>query len=146
MDNTRFRVFRRNQKNIVLIWETEGLTPDQMGNVQVNLILDNDELLHDLKFTIFVPLKKEKFKNEVTGVIINHRDNNLDTTKSYTFEIVLGLKNTVAQTINVKPFEEEVKNASVDLHLYAWDPEHNKWEKISGSRIGNKFILTFRNE
>lgn len=102
----KFRVFRRNQKNIIILWDSEQLKEEQKNNISVELLSEDNRKLF---FIPFVNQKPEKIKSTTQGILINQVENNLDPTKDYDIKIILGQKEIVVGYLEIRGIQKQNK-------------------------------------
>ena len=76
MDNKslNFRIFRRNKKNLIIIWNLKNLTTDQKIEMHFELIpSDENDDTKSIEFVPFIPIDKTKFVDDVAGGVISER-------------------------------------------------------------------------
>ena len=86
--NLNLRVFRRNNKGLILLWSGSQLDT-RHKNVNAYLV-DSDGVERPLITTKFVPDNPEKFNNDVEGLVISHSQNSLDPSKTYNIRMIFG--------------------------------------------------------
>jgi|GEM_PF-4504773 len=125
------RVFRRNKTNLIIIWNKNLFSEKEIKEVKIDKKV--------CTYEIFVPYNKNKFKEPVTGVIINQVDNKIDHAKEVIAEITFVKDNkTFTHTLTVMPaLQEKV----TPVYLLLWDDEHKKFEKAHGQWVDGKFVL-----
>lgn len=127
--NINFRVFRRNNKNLILLWNN-GTLPDTCRET-VSAFIDREEG-GPLKFSRFVPESPDKFAKDVDGIVIPHSGNDMDPSKGYEIHVVFGEGDDAMEVIKlVKPanFSHEVPTSTPDnaVHIYGMDYSTGKW-------------------
>jgi len=126
------RVFRRNKRNIILIWNSENLSKEQCDSVAVEI--EDAEKFKNVTFTSFTPHDSDKFSKKVNGVVINQVDNNLDVNRFYNIKVMFGKDaNKVSRIITILPFKPtvETKEGKV-VYLHAYDRDKATWQKVNG--------------
>lgn len=83
-----FRVFRRNAKKLVLIWNGLGIPDNSRGSVSVFLV--DGSIEGPLTWSKFVPDNPEKFSKDVDGLVIPHSQNKIDPTKPCIVKVLFG--------------------------------------------------------
>lgn len=131
--NINVRVFRRNLRNLIIVWNTAQLDPS-LRQCTSAFILDGipngKETL--LTFSKFVPDTPEKFPKDIDGIIVSHANNNMDPMKPYLVKVVFGfgecrheeIKEVLAMSNFVIPEPPKITN---DMHMYAYDYAERKW-------------------
>lgn len=134
MSILNFRVFRRNAKNLILLWSSGHLTEDQRDNVCAYLMdpLDGMSDGRQLKWSKFVPDNPEKFTQDVSGIVIQHSVNAIDSAKSCVIKVILGDGDQAIELVKeVLPANAPDIPRPVDtskrLHMYAMDPVTSSW-------------------
>ena len=130
MSDFKPRVFRRNNKNLIIIWEAKELSKDQKESIKVDIEDEEDESISDISFSQFIPENKEKFKDDTQGIIVDQGANNIDPEKQYTVRVVLGSQSQISRTIQAFPCRLSKK--SNKCFLYAWDRNRGQWSKCEG--------------
>ena len=127
------RVFRRNKRNIILIWNSEALIKEQLDNIAVEI--EEGGIFKPLKFSTFSPHDINKFTKQVCGIVINQVDNALDVNRFCNIKVILGKENRASKLISVLPFAQAniaEKESKVSVFLHAWDPDKGSWQKLCG--------------
>lgn len=131
MNDISCRVFRRNNKNIIILWNTAQLDSSFVDPVIASLVGDDGkESL--LVYNKFVPDSPEKFPKDIDGIIISHLNNNLDPNSSYKVKILFAngtLRHEVVKDVlPVSPVvpAESMKPTQI-VHMYAYDYKNSKW-------------------
>lgn len=134
LGNINFRIFRRNQKNLIFLWDTSNLTQNQKSQVSANLV-DGDR---ELSFNVFVPEDMSKFKNAVSGIVIGHSENALDASREYKISVKLGNEEDAMVFVKeVKPASAAQEENSRKLYLYALDASTKAWVPLAAKRGQN---------
>lgn len=130
--NINFRVFRRNTKNLILLWSAASLPDDSRPSVAA-FIIDGDSD-RPLSFSKFVPDNIEKFSGDVDGIVISHASNKIDPTKSCTVKVLFGEGDDsfeVTKTVlpaNSAPESQERETAGPKVvHMYAMNYATKQW-------------------
>jgi hypothetical protein len=147
MDNKslNFRIFRRNKKNLIIIWNLKNLTTDQKNEMHFELIpSDENDDTKSIEFVPFIPIDKTKFVDDVAGGVIGHEENSLDPNGTYNIKITLGRNNIITKNILILPVKKQQKQDKA-ISLMAYDDANKKFEKLSGTWIDNKFVLLTKN-
>ena len=128
-ENLNLRVFRRNPKNIIILWCATGLDIPTSKPVVASVIEDHTEVL--LAYNRFIPDAPEKFPKGTEGIILSHVNNNLDPNKAYKIKLVFDseprteiIKDVMPTCIYTAP--EPMKDVA-PMHMYAYDYKHSKW-------------------
>jgi hypothetical protein len=91
MMNLNFRVFRRNNKNLILLWSQSQLSDPQREGISAFAVDDGtDADGRPLKYSKFVPDNPEKFAPDVGGIVVSHAVNGLNPSEPCTVRVVLG--------------------------------------------------------
>ncbi len=130
MNDIGCRVFRRNNKNIIILWDAALLAPEFVDSPTATVIEDGGrEIL--LTYSKFRPDNPEKFSKHIAGIVVSHINNNLDPAAGY--KIKLAFVNgqmhheafqDVLPVSAVSP--ESIKPAEI-VHLYGYDYNNRKW-------------------
>ena len=131
--NLSVRVFRRNLRNTIIIWNGAALLPSQREKVAVFLFDENGmDTDKQLSFSKFVPDSPEKFSADVSGVVIPHAENKMDPVKQYNIRVIFGEGDDSMEI--TKPVMaansidfSKMGTAKPTAHLYAMDYETNTW-------------------
>ena len=125
------RVFRRNNKNIIILWNTSQLDPAFVSPVVASVVADDGkETL--LTYSKFSPDSPEKFPRDIDGIVISHVNNNLDPNSGYKIRLsfVNGTVHSEALQ-DVLPVNAlgpvETPKPSEIVHMYAYDYAARKW-------------------
>lgn len=125
------RVFRRNNKNIIILWNTSQLSPDFVDPVVASIVCD-DGGESILAYSKFKPDSPEKFPRDIDGIVISHINNNLDPDSGY--KIRLSFRNGLVHSEALQevlpvnalgPMDPPKTNEIV--HMYAYDYAERKW-------------------
>ena len=138
------RIFRRNQKHLILIWAGKNLSDDQRENVRVYSV-EEDEY-RELTWRPFVPDNPLKFSPDVRGVVIAHSNNQLDPSLPCTIRVMLGVDNIIEfekcvnpaapagpldQAATVRPATAGAPAArTINVRLYALDESSGTWVPV----------------
>jgi len=132
--NIKLRVYNRDDDSIILLWNTPGLTSDQLSHVVVQVDGRRLQVITER----WSP-KQQHIRGLNTDVMvchIPHGDNQLTANKDYKLQIVLGGQDGPAvqatlmvYRVNVLP-EHERDRKSSNVHLMAWDPTADSWVKL----------------
>ena len=131
------RVFQRNTSNIIIVWDTNHLEEKQKSNVVCEIEENGKRKL--LTYSMFSCPNKEKFGDNLTGIVINQKDNNLIPREPYLIRISSGSSKEVSASILVQPYR--LTSVSAMVKLSAWDQENKRFEKLHGVWKDNKFYL-----
>ena len=141
-----FRVYRRTQEHIVLLFNKKNLNSDQVRNIKVNTVEAGTE--KEVKFKTDNDIKDNniKAKDDTTMILINHQENNLDPYSKYRVKISLGTKDVVAQELLVYPYSVLPNRAKDNKEnygfLFAWSSKENCFVKLDGAYTADgKFAL-----
>ena len=144
-DNLNLRVFRRNKKNIILIWNSESLKKDQLDSV--SLEMETNGVFGPVEFQKFAAHNEAKFTRGVEGVVINQETSKLDPLRFYNFKVTLGSTNKIFKLISVLPFKSSTEKETRAVYLHAWDGAKGCWTKCDGAYDENgKFCLLIKGE
>jgi hypothetical protein len=132
--NLNFRVFRRNGKNLILLWSQSQLTDEQREEISAHVV-DPDGMGEgrELKFSKFVPDNPEKFAPDVGGIVIAHSVNGLNPSESCTVRVVIGMgEDSIEMIKDVLPYKPigEIPSRQEPhrkVYLYAMDYETKAW-------------------
>lgn len=127
-----FRVFRRNNKNLILLWSPHAMPDDGKFSVAAFLLDGDNE--GPLTFAKFRPESPEKFPGGVDGIVIPHAANKIDPTKPCTVKVLFGEGDDsfeVTKTVlpaNSAPEAQDRETAGPRVcHMYAMDYRTQKW-------------------
>ena len=125
------RVFRRNLKNIIIVWDSEHLDDSLKKCVSIMVMHESAEPAA-LDFSKFLPDAPEKFSQYIDGVVIPHLVNNLDPLEQYTLKLTFGDKDLKHEELKeVLPLAGvHIPNAPKPLnvaHMYGYDYKRHKW-------------------
>lgn len=130
--NISFRVFRRNNKNTILLWNSASL-PDENKTSVAAFMVDGDRE-GPLSFSKFVPENSEKFAKDVDGIVIPHLSNKIDPSKPCTIKVLFGEGDDsfdVVKTVlpaNSAPESTERETAGPKVvHVYGMDYATKQW-------------------
>lgn len=122
-DTINLRVFRRNRKGSIIIWDIPKL-PFVNGKVSSVFINDSPE---QAVFDVFKPGTPYKFLTEVGGISIPHFDNHIKESEGYKVKIVFEEGFYVYKSIFSSYGDTPVPPAEKIVHLYAYDYHDRKW-------------------
>jgi hypothetical protein len=130
--NLNFRVFRRNGKNLILLWSQGQLTEEQRDCVSAHAVDDGMGEGKELKFSRFVPDNPEKFAPDVGGIVVSHAANGLNPTEPCTIRVVLGTgEDSIEMVKEVLPANSaeipQRQEQHRKVYLYAMDYETKSW-------------------
>jgi hypothetical protein len=129
-NNINLRVFRRNSKNIILLWDNNRLTED----TKIFLLPEKKELF----WKAFVPLNRNKFQREVQGVVIPQKENNISPEE----EVLIGVEiNGKLNEIKVRPCEKNI----MIVKLFGYDAVRKRWYPFQGEFVNGTFVLLTKN-
>lgn len=137
--NVNIRIFRRNKKNLIVIWNKDQLKEEHNDFISVDLM--KDDKISPLSFEKFIPFDKNKFSKETDGIIISHEENNLDSAKQYEIRVVLGRNDKIQKNITVLPTTSIKINTQKQSGIEAWDDKNKRFEKLYGEWVENRFVL-----
>lgn len=127
------RIFRRNKKNIIILWDSHVIPDMTLSGVFVE---KEDGVELPLDYVKFSPMATEKFIPGTTGIIINHSKNNIDPEEKVIIKIVFkdnsrGAESPIIITKEIMPvtYRETVakKEPSKSIKVYGFDYVKNKW-------------------
>jgi hypothetical protein len=129
-ENLNLRIFRRNPKNIIIIWNSAHLTGFFTRPVSAMVIDEAGDML--LTYSKFVPDAPEKFPKDIDGIVISHSGNNLDANKAYKIKIAFGDRvngfEIIKEVMPVNSFTIPDGPKEVQaMHMYAFDYRKQKW-------------------
>lgn len=131
MSDISCRVFRRNNKNIIILWSAAQLDASFVKPVVASTV-DTDGKESLLIYSRFKPDNPEKFPRDIDGIIISHVNNNLDPNKGYSVKLTFGNgitsheeRQEVLPVSAVTP-AEPIKAVEA-VHMYAYDYKNRKW-------------------
>lgn len=130
--NINFRVFRRNNKNLIFLWNSASLPDD--GRFSVAAFLMDGEVEGPITFSKFKPENPEKFTGDVDGIVIPHIPNKIDPTKACTIKVLFGegddcfeVMKTVLPANSAPEAQERVIAGPQVVHMYGMDYRTKKW-------------------
>lgn len=141
--NVNFRVFRRNVKNLILLWSSRYLTNDQRENMRVYAV--EADSYRELTWKPFSPDSPDKFAPDVCGVVVSHSNNALDPAEPCAIRVMLGTGDNVieiekdvlpaSQAGPADPPAPRVAPAAIErtinVRLYVLDEETKNWIPVS---------------
>lgn len=117
------RVFRRNKRNTIIIWDVNKLpfTDHTISGVFLNP--DQKQLLYE----IFVPTTPKKFLTKVGGVVIPHFQNKINENEQISVRIIFQAGYYLDK--DVYPVSEDFTTPPLDkiVYLYVFDYNLKKW-------------------
>lgn len=130
--NINFRVFRRNNKNLILLWNNTSLSDDQRSCIAAFEAPGGLEDDRELTWSKFVPDNPEKFAPDVDGIVVPHASNRLNPSEACTVKVVLGSgEDSLEMVKEVLPANSVVEPARPPepkrVHMYAMDYSRNVW-------------------
>ena len=143
--NINFRIFRRNSKNLILLWNSASLPDDAADSVAV-LLVDGGGNEGPLSFSRFTPENPEKFAKDVDGIVIPHGPNKMDPTKSCTVKVIFGdgdegfeVVKTVLPANSAPEAPERDLSSPKAIHMYAMDYRTKTWVPfpVNPEHLGN---------
>ena len=125
------RVFRRNNKNIIILWNAAQLDPVFVSPVVVSVI-DSEGKESLIAYSKFRPDSPEKFNKDIDGIIISHVNNNLDPAAGYKIKLSFSNGNVYLEAIqDILPVSSitpsEIPKTAEIVHMYAYDYVNRKW-------------------
>jgi hypothetical protein len=130
--NCNLRIFRRNNKNTILLWDAKQLPDDSRSSV-VAFIVDNDSDAPVI-FSKFVPDNPDKFAVGVDGMVISHAANKIDPSKPCTIKVLFGegddsfeITKTVLPANSAPEAQERATAGPQVCHMYAMDYATKQW-------------------
>jgi hypothetical protein len=139
--NINFRVFRRNNKNLILLWSSNMLSEDQKNSIKAFLTGEEGQPDRELLWKKFVPDNPEKFAADVDGMVVAHSSNGMDPAQACKIKVVFGSEPDLLD------LEKEVLPANtpvqvpgttapaIKAYIYAWDYEKDEWVPFPASAI-----------
>lgn len=126
------RVFRRNNKNTIIVWNTVQLDTEYNKPVIAALINDiGQEII--LTYSKFVPDNPEKFPRGIDGIVISHVNNNLNPTEQYKIKVTFNGENGESFStekdilpVILTPASETIKPVDV-VHVYGFNYKTRQW-------------------
>ncbi len=122
-ETINLRVFRRNKKNTILIWDVQKI-PFVNKNVS-NVFID--ESTKSCHFEVFKPGTPHKFLTEVSGVVVSHFENHIKESDNYKVKIVFEDGFYVFKEVFSSPGDIQLPPVEKIVHLYAYDYRERKW-------------------
>lgn len=157
--NINFRVFRRNNKNLILLWSSKTLTAEQQENLRA-YVVEAGKATRELAWRPFVPDNPDKFAPDVAGIVLSHSSNGLDPAEKCVVRVVFGTEigevfeiDKDVEPANAAPSERPAPAGrpgamaipaptSQDVHLYVMDYETGEWVPLScDAKLGNMKLL-----
>ena len=131
MSDISCRVFRRNNKNIIILWNTAQLDISFIDPV-VASIVDAEGKESLLAYSKFKPDNPEKFPRDIDGIVISHINNNLDPNSGYKIKLSFRNGNVYCEALqDVLPVSAitpvEAPKPTEVVHMYAYDYKNRKW-------------------
>jgi hypothetical protein len=125
--NLNLRVFRRNNKGLILLWNGSHVE-QRYKNVHAYLV-GSDGVERPL--SRFVPDNPEKFNGDVEGLVIAHLQNSMDPVKSYDIRLIFGGKDDSfvmdKQVLSATPIAKDPASSETVVHMYGYDYDNEKW-------------------
>lgn len=140
------RVCRRSKENIILLWDTKNLTPEDRKNVKI-YNEDGKPLKIRIAQSISEATEEPLTIPDNTEVcLINHEENDLDYNKEYL--LTIEINNKIRQDVLVYPYgvlpEFEKDEKERHLQLMAWNPKKQRWQKVTGVETPEGFALLIK--
>ena len=130
--NCNLRIFRRNNKNTIILWNSASL-PDE-NKTSVAAFLVDGEKEGPVVFSKFVPENIEKFAKDVDGIVISHSANKMDPTKPCTIKVLFGegddsfeITKTVLPANSAPEATDRESAGPKVVHMYAMNYETKQW-------------------
>jgi len=130
--NANVRIFRRNNKNTIILWNSNQLPDDSRSSVAAFLIDGENE--GPLVFSKFIPESPEKFSGDVDGIVIPHTANKMDPTKPCNIKLLFGegddsfdITKTVLPANSAPEAQEREAAGPKIMHMYGMDYGTKKW-------------------
>lgn len=127
-----FRVFRRNNKNLILLWNPASLPDD--GRFSVAAFLMDGQSEGPLVFSKFKPENPEKFPGGVDGIVIPHGQNKIDPAKACTVKVLFGegdesfeVTKTVLPANSAPEAQDREMAGPRVMHMYGYDYRAKQW-------------------
>ena len=124
------RIFRRNAKNIVVLWDSNLiLDKSLLKNV---FIVKDDGVELPLRYHSFKPMASDKFLPGTDGVVINHAVNTINPNEKITIKLLFGEGDASFDVIKeVRPAQDKVKKEDMEperaIKVYGFDYSKGKW-------------------
>lgn len=151
--NINFRVFRRNNKNLILLWGTGPLIGTQKGSISVSVIdLNTPGGERALRYSRFTPDNPEKFSPDVDGIVISHSLNRMNASEGCTIKVILGEEDESMELLkDVLPANTVVEQRAGDagsrkVHLYAMNYETERWVPLPHTGLSQARHILMREE
>lgn len=131
MSDIGCRVFRRNNKNIIIVWNATQLDPLFVSPV-VATIVDSEGKESLLAYSKFKPDNPEKFPRDVDGIVISHINNNLNPDMGYKIKLSFCNGKVYCEALqDVDPVNAtspiNIPKPAEAIHMYAYDYKNRKW-------------------
>lgn len=130
--NISLRIFRRNAKNIIILWQSSALPDDCRDSISAFLVDGDNE--GPVVFTKFKPDNPEKFASGVDGIVIPHLSNKIDPSKPCTIKVMFGegedsfdVTKTILPANSAPEAQERETQGPKIVHMYAMDYSTKKW-------------------
>ena len=143
-----FRVYRRTQEHIVLLFNKKNLNADQTKAIKMHLFEVGAEKELIFKTDNDIKDSNIKSKDDTIMILISHLENNLDPYSKYRLKISLGTKDVIAQELLIYPYSvlpnKTKDNKDSYSFLFAWSDKENSFVKLSGEydKQGRFCLLT----
>ena len=128
--NINLRVFRRNNKNIIILWNNYNLEERYLKSITAYLV-GSDEIETPLAFDRFVPDDPSKFSKDIDGIVIPHSINSLQVEKIYNIRIMFGKGDDMLiedkEVLSTMNHLEKLEIPNGELHVMGYDYASNKW-------------------
>lgn len=131
--NVNFRVFRRNARNLILLWSALLLTEEQRGELSVFLVNQAGDEERKLEYSKFVPDSPEKFAPDVEGMVLSHAANRLNPAEACTIKVIFGSGGDALEMVkevlpaNSIPELSHSQDQHKRVYLYAMNYSDNSW-------------------
>jgi len=148
-----FRVFRRNSRNLILLWSEGGMSESQKESIRVYIhqISDTEESSREVFFRKFAPDNPEKFTKDVSGIVVPHAENKIDPKSRCMVRVVFGSGDDAIEIDKevlpasasgaIESTSCPTTQAGVVVHLYAWDTEKGKWVPLPFKSIPGSTVI-----
>jgi len=139
MSDISLRVFRRNNKKLIILWDKDSLPHDDYTELQIFLVDEKGKI--PLHYQEFISHDTEKFQENITGVIISHQENDLPPDADLLLEFVFSSKST--NTFYKDQLKVTGKNvdSSSSRKLYGYNKESKNWYPLNCDLVDGKYVL-----
>jgi hypothetical protein len=134
----RFRIYQRKDDHAAFLWDSYSLNTSQKNNIEI-FFSDIGNIEKKMKFRLASPaeIKDLGLPPSLVMAVIGHEENEIDPGEPYTAKLVLGKGDDILEeTKEVLPAGilpvTECDNKFRNVHMYAFNPKINKWQKVEG--------------